>query len=559
MRLPWQRRSAGRVDVDSASTPEPARYAWNALPALRARIDTKPPLTAQSVELADSLSRRLRSTGERPRLIHRSGLPEAASSGTVRGLATASVQSQRSRVPRSEPGDGEREGPDSETDAADRVSVAPSSPPTVVARRRPTRLLSAADEALGAMLQRAVQPSSDPRVEETDPGTDPGGDTPSLAAPQPGLQHTVIRRRPGFATPRPLGLQAPLTSDDTGQPGLDTAAGRRDEHAPRETAPRAVAATVGRLHRVDVTDVQVRRDREAELLAASEHARAVTRGGEVFIPASEGRLDSGPGSGLLAHELTHVIQQRRLGRSVPLEHSPAGRRLEADAAMTERHVRGDLGAPAPPPTAAEPPSQPVAAPQPAAGDDGEDAATARDIQEDLVASGWAFRMPDGSLVFPGAGGHLPEQRSTPVQTAVAIQRAPEEPGSAESPAAGPTEAPGLAAGSGSGLAPAPELWRAPAPAPSAGEAPPAAGQRPPEIATTPVAFAPAGETPATAPAAFAPAGETPATAPAAPLTEEAAPIDLDDLARRVYGQVRTQLRSELLIDRERAGLLTDFR
>jgi len=41
--------------------------------------------------------------------------------------------------------------------------------------------------------------------------------------------------------------------------------------------------------------------------------------------------------------------------------------------------------------------------------------------------------------------------------------------------------------------------------------------------------------------------------------EEAAPIDLDDLARRVYGQVRTQLRSELLIDRERAGLLTDFR
>jgi hypothetical protein len=36
-------------------------------------------------------------------------------------------------------------------------------------------------------------------------------------------------------------------------------------------------------------------------------------------------------------------------------------------------------------------------------------------------------------------------------------------------------------------------------------------------------------------------------------------LDIDDIARRVYGQVRTQLRSELLIDRERAGLLTDFR
>jgi Domain of unknown function (DUF4157) len=545
MRLPWQRRNAGSVDAGNASASELKRHAWNALPALRAGIDTKPPLTAQSVELADSLSRRLRSTGERPRLIHRSGLPEAASAGTVRGLATASVPSQRSRALRSEPGDGEGEGPDSEADAADRVGVAPSAPPTVVARRRPTRLLSAADAALGVMLQRAVEPSSDPRVEETDPGSDAGGDAPSIATPQPGLQHTVIRRRPGFATPRPLGLQAPLIADDTGQPGLDAAAGRRDEHGARETAPRAVAATVGRLHRADVTDVQVRRDREAELLAASEHARAVTRGGEVFIPASEGRLDSGRGSGLLAHELTHVIQQRRLGRSVPLEHSPAGRRLEADAAMTERHVRGDLGAPAPAPTAAEPPSQPVAAPQPPAGDDGEDAATARDIQEDLVASGRAFRLPDGSLVFPGAGGHLPEQRSTPVQTAVAIQRAPAQPGSAESHAGEPIEASGLAAGSGSGLAPAPELWPAPAPAPSAGEAPPASQERPPEIASTP--------------ATFAPAGETPAPAPAVPVAEEAAPIDLDDLARRVYGQVRTQLRSELLIDRERAGLLTDFR
>lgn len=61
------------------------------------------------------------------------------------------------------------------------------------------------------------------------------------------------------------------------------------------------------------------------------------------------------------------------------------------------------------------------------------------------------------------------------------------------------------------------------------------------------------------PAVFAPAAATPAGGPAHPATEEPATIDLDELARRVYGQVRTQLRSELLIDRERAGLLTDFR
>src|ERR1700730_16084044 len=169
MRLPWQRRNAGSVDADNASASQPNRYAWNALPALRAGIDTKPPLTAHSVELADSLSRRLRSTGERPRLIHRSGLREAEPAGTVRGLATASLQSQRSRLPRSEPADREGEGPDSEAGAADRVSVAPGTPPSVVARRRPTRLLSTAD----ATLQRTVEANSDPQVsdlqvEETD-------------------------------------------------------------------------------------------------------------------------------------------------------------------------------------------------------------------------------------------------------------------------------------------------------------------------------------------------------------------------------------------------------
>jgi hypothetical protein len=63
--------------------------------------------------------------------------------------------------------------------------------------------------------------------------------------------------------------------------------------------------------------------------------------------------------------------------------------------------------------------------------------------------------------------------------------------------------------------------------------------------------------------AEAPASTAPAATPSTPQTETppepAAPLDIDDLARRVYGQVRTQLRSELLIDRERAGLLTDFR
>jgi len=89
------------------------------------------------------------------------------------------------------------------------------------------------------------------------------------------------------------------------------------------------------------------------------------------------------------------------------------------------------------------------------------------------------------------------------------------------------------------------LRYAPAPIAPAVEAPAFASQPAPDNTPTPFAFAPA--------------NPTPVSVAAAPPQEETPPIDLDDLARRVYGQVRTQLRSELLIDRERAGLLTDFR
>jgi hypothetical protein len=36
-------------------------------------------------------------------------------------------------------------------------------------------------------------------------------------------------------------------------------------------------------------------------------------------------------------------------------------------------------------------------------------------------------------------------------------------------------------------------------------------------------------------------------------------IDLDELALRLYARLRSRLRRELLVDRERAGLLTDYR
>jgi len=41
--------------------------------------------------------------------------------------------------------------------------------------------------------------------------------------------------------------------------------------------------------------------------------------------------------------------------------------------------------------------------------------------------------------------------------------------------------------------------------------------------------------------------------------QQAAEPDMDELAGKLYDRIRTRLKTELLIDRERAGFLTDLR
>jgi hypothetical protein len=82
--------------------------------------------------------------------------------------------------------------------------------------------------------------------------------------------------------------------------------------------------------------VRIHRGAEASDLAAALDARSFTHGGEIFMPASHGPLSSGKGQALLAHEMTHVAQQRRLTSSLPGEDSSQGRALEAEAVAAER-------------------------------------------------------------------------------------------------------------------------------------------------------------------------------------------------------------------------------
>ena len=59
------------------------------------------------------------------------------------------------------------------------------------------------------------------------------------------------------------------------------------------------------------------------------------------------------------------------------------------------------------------------------------------------------------------------------------------------------------------------------------------------------------------PAGAGGSGVSTAASPAG--THNGSETDIDELARKLYDRIRTRLKSELLVDRERAGFLTDLR
>jgi hypothetical protein len=160
------------------------------------------------------------------------------------------------------------------------------------------------------------------------------------------------------------------------------------------------------------------------------------------------------------------------------------------------------------------------------------------VQDELTASGFATRGPDGSLLFATAAGSA-------LQTGAQLQRAPDV-AAAEPPSAGVLPA---------AAAPAqPTMGAGPGLTPSPADSPAAVFFR----EQTPTG---SGQAPATAPSSVTAAASTVivrAEAPA-PAAASASVPDIDDMARKLYDRVAARLRTELTLDRERAGLLTDLR
>jgi hypothetical protein len=89
-----------------------------------------------------------------------------------------------------------------------------------------------------------------------------------------------------------------------------------------------------------LSDVRVHADAGADALARSVSARAFTTGSDVFFASGEYRPGTGDGDRLLAHELTHVVQQRGAPTTGPLTVSEPGDAQETEADAVAHELTG---------------------------------------------------------------------------------------------------------------------------------------------------------------------------------------------------------------------------
>jgi hypothetical protein len=229
----------------------------------------------------------------------------------------------------------------------------------------------------------------------------------------------------------------------------------------------------------DVSAVPIHRGGDSDTTAKQLSAKAFTVGGEVHLPQKLGSTESGEGREVLAHELTHVQQQRQMGSSLPHEDSPVGQQLEQQA----REVAGTIGkpqrapdqplahlsVPAPRSTPSAPAASAHTMPYP------QQVAIAEQVQRAALESGFATATPIGVSFTPPASVSPP-----------AVQRAAES--------SSPAPSPPSTGGSGGAMD-----------------------------------------------------------------VEGMKPEDIEKLLDKLFPRLRLRLRGELLVQRERAGLLHDTR
>jgi Domain of unknown function (DUF4157) len=217
-------------------------------------------------------------------------------------------------------------------DAGSRPHVAPITSAMPIARTPKRTSDAGGSDSLTASSRKASVSDSAPTVQILQ--------APRSAAGRPNAAPTAssaVRAAPAQHSPRGGGSPSPAARPIIGARPLRT----RLQRAPLTASGRAETENGGVAARPPTGSqqidgpVRVHRGEEASEMAGALEARAFTHGGEVYLPASHGSLSGQKAQSLLAHELTHVAQQRRLGSSLPTEDTGHGRQLEAQAVAAE--------------------------------------------------------------------------------------------------------------------------------------------------------------------------------------------------------------------------------
>ena len=129
---------------------------------------------------------------------------------------------------------------------------------------------------------------------------------------------------------------AGIMADGTAHPDVQAAiARRRGSGSPLDAGVRQqLAPQLGD----SLADVRVHTDGEASGLTRAVSARAFTTGADIYFAPGEYSPASGSGQQLLAHELTHVVQQRGAPTSGPMVVSQPGDALEREADSVSRDL-----------------------------------------------------------------------------------------------------------------------------------------------------------------------------------------------------------------------------
>lgn len=413
---------------DITSAPAPAAGSVPPLGVQRAADNHEPTAPALSNDSGSEprLDLPLAPTGQSAPSVQRTASDELATeSADVPAALTASAIEPASPTPNPPTGEYQADSPSPNV---------PITQPLHLVQRRATAPTEALPDAAIASPGAATTISSRPIA--------------SLASTMPVAQ----RASAAPMTARPIAPGAPRARQTPVAPlvGARQLATTATIQRATEAAPSAIHEPIGRAFDLDLSSARIDRGDDAAQAAMSVQALAFTQGDAIALPATHGSMQSGRGRSLLAHELTHVAQQRRYGSALPSESSPAGERLELQARAVEQQATQDM------------PLAPVA--------------SVASVQRATAIAESAAAVASAPTVS--------------IQRDLEAAAAPQTSGSTSAPAAGP------AAGT----------------APSGG-APPHADQE----------------------------------------------QDMDELARKLYDRIRGRLKSELLVDRERAGLLTDLR